>query len=112
MITSATTASRNTPSTSPPARLRLIMSRPEPGTTVAARVAPMARPNVRRVCRVTLVRRVTLRRGIGGVTSVGRSSSLGVRAGAAAGRLPLGVPGPRALVRLGPARRSPTASGP
>ena len=68
----------------------------------------MARPNVRRVCRVTLVRRVTLRRGIGGVTSVGRSSSVGVRAGAAAGRLPRGVPGPRALVRSGPARRSPT----
>jgi hypothetical protein len=44
MITSAVMASRNTPGTSPPARLRRIMSRPVPGTTVAARVAAIARP--------------------------------------------------------------------
>ena len=60
-------ASRNTPSTSPPARLRRIMRRPVPGMTVPARVAAIARPNERGPCRVTLVRRVTLRRATGGV---------------------------------------------
>jgi hypothetical protein len=41
-------------------------------------VAAIARPNERRLCRVILVRRVTLRRGIGGVTSVGVSSTTGL----------------------------------
>ncbi len=85
-MTSATTASRNTPSTSPPARLRRIMSRPVPGTTVPASVAAIARPNVRRLCRVTLVRRVTLRRGTGAHRHPGGRVVRGPAAAGARGR--------------------------
>ena len=75
----------------------------------------MARPNERGLCRVTLVRRVTLRRGTGGAaagaTRVGASSA-GVRGGAAgAGARPRISAESGLRVGLGAGRRLTGASG-